>query len=103
MLKEIWIYRVVFPNGESAYEMKNNPLSEGTASVAVGLTGVMKPSTSWLAEVIQTEVRNKKDGLAIHVQPPYNLEIPKGLPPRLCLPLSEEEIKEIFPLLSYRR
>lgn len=89
MLKELWMYKVLLPDGQVLYEMKDDPLHSGSAGA---------DTLSTLADFIRAE-----SGLAIHFQLPFGLEMPEGLAPRLCLPLNQKEIQEIFMTLSSRK
>jgi len=96
MLREKWIYKVVFPGGESGYEKSNNPLERSTGAV---------PTLSQLVRMInedmlREDIKKNCDGLVIHFQPPHDLEITIELTPRLCLPLNKKEVQEVFHLIS---
>ncbi len=85
MLREIWIYKVKYPDGGSGYERKDDRLSNASSGA---------PTLFLLAKGIKVG-----EGVAIHFQPPYNLEIKNEFVPRLCLPLNKKEIQVVLDTL----
>jgi len=91
VLKEVWIYKVRFPDGGEGYERKDERLSVASSGA---------PTLHSLAISLTKDI-TAGGGVAVHFQPPYDLEIKhKFVDPRRCLPLNEKEIQVVFDALS---
>ena len=91
MLKEVWVYKVVFSDGEQAYERKDYRLSVASLSAP----------TLFSFAVALAKCVAEGESMAIHFRPPYDFEIKKKMfvHSRRCLPLSEDEIEVLLRVL----
>ena len=91
MLKEVWIYKVRFPDGGEGYEGKDERLTAGSLGA---------PTLHLLAVSLAKDIA-VSEGVAVHCQPPCDLEM-KGrlIHARRYLPLNEDEIQVVFNALE---
>ena len=91
MLKEVWLYKVRFHDGGEGYERKDERL-------AIASSGA--PTLHSLAVSLKKDIA-AGGGVAVHFQPPYDLEIKhEFIHSRRCLPLNEDEIQVVFNALE---
>ena len=88
----IRIYKVIFPNGQSAYEIKSCDSRGGG-----GFSNLKS-----LAKNIGSECENLEsfNQLTIDFNPFHKIEYPGGLVPRKCIPLTGGEIEEFWKYLN---